>query len=291
MTEILLSKIMLNPNQPRKTFDEASIDELAGSIQENGLLQPILVEDNLDGTYTLVGGERRLRAFTRIQRQTIPATVRERTNHGGRELLIHAVVENVQREAMNPIDEAKAYQNLHDVHGLSWTEIGRAIGKDGNSIHSRIILLKLDPEIQTMIQAGKFSSTSEVARAFLAIPDRTARLKLAEKVCQERMTLKQIIDVANRLAASLTANRKEAKTGVPALRLAQRKTGIDVDEKTAPSGWNALKQAGKAPAWSSVAESVSATCRNCSLSATANEITCRDCPMVELVVRLVKYGN
>jgi ParB family transcriptional regulator, chromosome partitioning protein len=288
MTDILLSKIIPNPSQPRHIFDESSITELANSISENGLLQPILVEDNLDGTYTLVGGERRWRAYTMLQRETIPATVRARTNHGGRELLVHAIVENVQRVDMNPVDEAKAYQNLHDVHGMTWVEIAKAVGKHPSAVSARVVLLNLDDEIQKLIVTEKFTSDIAVARAFLSIPDKQARIKLAEKVSASRATNRQALDMALRLSESLSVTN--VTSGVPALRLSQNKTGIPVDERMAPSGWNALKQAGKVPAWEIISESVMSTCKNCALSSSANEVVCRDCPMVEFVIRLVKHG-
>lgn len=282
-----VAQVLPNPNQPRQTFNEEALRELAGSIAENELLQPILVEANQDGTYTLVGGERRLRAFKLLGRETIPAQVRAPTNHGGRELLIHAVIENVQRENMHPLDEAAAYQRLHDEFGMTWIEVGLKTGKNPASINHLTVLLKLEPEIQELIRAGKLSHFADLARALLRLPDAKTRLKLAQKISESNLTLKQAVSLVEKTAALLGATRIElgaAKS--PAMRLAQRRSRRDFDDDQAPEGWNALKQAGQLPPWGKVTGSVTQACQACALAAMANEATCGECPLVDFLHKL-----
>jgi ParB family chromosome partitioning protein len=285
---IPVSKVLPNPNQPRTTFNEEAITELAESIQENDLLQPILVEDNQNGTFTLVGGERRLRAFQSLGRETIPAQVRQKSNHGGRELLLHAVIENVQREEMSPLDEAAAYQRLHLEFGMAWDEISKRVGKHSTAIQSRIILLKLDQDIQGLIRSEKLTPNAEVARALLGIPNSKERVMAAHKIVETRLTVKQAIAAAKHFAEITKSNRLEiGKAKSPAMRLAQSKSKQDFDEQTSPKGWNALKQAGQVPPWAMVSEKVTQTCKRCSLSEHANETVCRECPLVDFLTMLV----
>lgn len=283
-----VASVIPNPNQPRRGFDEQSIQELADSIRENDLLQPIVVEDNLDGTFTLVGGERRLRAFQLLGRASIPANVRERSNHGGRELLLHAVIENVQREDMSPLDEAEAYQRMHDEFGMTGIDIGLRIGKHVTRISQLTTLLKLDPEIIELIRAKKLSHLYEVARALLRIPDSKARIKVAQHISTARLTIEQAVSLADRTALTLGAIKIETgKAKSPAMHLAQRKSRQVFDEDNAPNGWNALKQTGKVPAWSAVTESVTKSCQACALAAMANESICGECPLVDFLMLLM----
>jgi len=286
-TSIPVSKVFPNPKQPRTVFDDASLAELASSIRENGLIQPIVVEDNKDGTYTLVGGERRLRAHKLAGLETINAEIRARSNHGGRELLVLGLVENIQREDMNPMDEAEAYQSLRDEYGMKWHEIGKALGKHTASIQSRAILTKYDPEIQELIRAGKFTPHPDVCRAILDIPEKAVRLEFVKQTHQKKMTIAQMVPAAKRMAAILAAPKPKAGT-CPAMRFARKNSRIDFDEDTPPSGWNALQQAGSAPPWKLVAETTKAVCKACSLSSMASDVTCRECPMVDFIVKVVR---
>ena len=287
-TQIPIAKIVPNPRQPRTVFSEASLAELAESIRENDLIQPIVVEDNGDGSYTLVGGERRWRACQLLGRETIQAEIRARSNHGGRELLVLGLVENIQREDMNPMDEGEAYQRLHEEFKMTWVEIGQAVGKHSAAVQSRAILTHLEPEIRELIRAGKFSGSPDVARALLAIKDPAVRLKLVEQAIKKEMTLKQIQASAAKLAAMFSTPLEASGKASPAMRLARKQTRQDFDDDTPPDNWDALKQAGKVPAWPLVARHVATTCQSCSLAPMASDVTCRDCPLVEFVKRIVQ---
>lgn len=286
-TAIPVSKIYPNPNQPRQVFDDTSLAELAESIRENGLIQPIVVEDNEDGTYTLVGGERRWRAHKLAGLAAINAEIRARSNHGGRELLVLGLVENIQRENMNPMDEAEAYQSLRDEYGMKWHEIGKAVGKHLAFIQQRAILTKYDPEIQELIRAGKFTHHPDVCRAILEIPEKAARLEFVNQARQKKMTIAQITPAAKRMSAILSAPKPKAGA-CPAMRLARKSSRIDFDEDTPPSGWDALQQAGSVPPWKTVSETTKAVCKACSLSSMASDVTCRECPMVDFLVKVVR---
>lgn len=286
-TSIPVSKVYPNPKQPRKTFNEASLAELASSIQENGLIQPIVVEDNGDGTYTLVGGERRLRAHKLAGLATINAEIRARSNHGGRELLVLGLVENIQRENMNPMDEAEAYQRLHSEFGMKWHEIGKAMGKHTTAIQARANLTKYDPEIQELVRAGKFTHLPDVCRAILSIPGKANRLEFVSQARQKKMTTAQMTEAAKRLAAILAAPKPKSGN-FPAMRQAQKRSKATFDEDTPPSGWDALQQVGKVPPWQTVTETTRAVCKACSLASMASDVTCRECPMVEFLVQVVR---
>jgi ParB family chromosome partitioning protein len=291
MAQIPVTKIIRNPQQPRTEFNPDSLAELAQSIETTGLIQPIIVEDNGDGTYTLVGGERRLRAHQLLGREIIEANVRARSNHGGRELLVMGLVENVQREDMNPIDEAEAYQRLRDEFDMPWADISKKIGKGVSAMQQRALLTKLDPEIKELIRAGKFPAGSSVARALLDIPNPAARIDLVREAVRRDMTWKQILFSAKRMvemiAAAQTQPKPEDKTS-PAMCLARKKSHREFDNDEAPNGWNALAQIGTLPTWKALSTTTEATCSACSLSAMASAVTCRDCPLVEMLARLVQ---
>lgn len=294
-TLIPVTKVTPSPKQPRTVFDPVSLAELAESIKENDVIQPIVVEDNGDGSYTLVGGERRLRACKLLGRDTIPAEIRARSNHGGRELLVMGLVENIQREDMNPMDEAEAYQQLRDAYRMTWADISIKTGKNSSQIQQRALLTKLDPEIKELIRAGKFPGAPEIARALLAIPNSEARIKLAKAASQRGMTWKQIKAAANKFAEAYASTQAESQDGAnikasPAMRLAHKQTRGSFDDNTPPSkDWDVLARQGIVPPWKTLANATKGTCEACSLVSMASDATCRDCPAVELVKRMVNH--
>jgi ParB family transcriptional regulator, chromosome partitioning protein len=162
VNEIDIDRITRNPSQPRMTFDEKRLEELSASIRENGVLQPILVRPYGDG-YQLVAGERRLTAAQHAGLLKIPAAVREVPDNL---LLELALVENIQREPLNPIEEAQAYQNLMDATSTTQEQIAGRLGKDRSTIANSARLLKLPPSIKPLVSEGKISPGH--ARALLA---------------------------------------------------------------------------------------------------------------------------
>ncbi len=287
--KIPLARIKTNPNQPRKRFNEDSIRELAQSIKENGLVQPITVEDNGDGSYTLVGGERRLRATYSLGDTEIEAFVREKSNHGGRELLIGALVENVQREDMNALDEAEAYQRMRKEFGMRLNEIGLKVGKHPTMLQRRLILLDLEPEIQQLIRDNKITVMAEVWREVLKIPNSDARVALAKRAAEQGLSYSQIIATAKKMTSMMESEKIDLQgSKSPAMALAKQKTWEPVDEDTAPEHWNALRQLKRVPPWDLLTDRVTLTCKNCSLAESASAITCGACPLVDLLSGLVR---
>lgn len=175
IVEITLSDIRPNPDQPRKTFREESLAELVASIERHGLLQPVTVKRQEDGAYLLVAGERRFRAFERLNRPTIPAIL---TTGDAEEI---ALIENLQREDLNPLEEAEALARMMDRHRYSQEELGRAVGKSQAAISKVLGLLTLPEAIKT-----DYGQTEGIGKWMLIeiaqLPDEAARLAMWQAI-------------------------------------------------------------------------------------------------------------
>jgi ParB family chromosome partitioning protein len=176
--------VQRNPGQPRKHFDEGELNELSNSIRTHGVLQPILVRPIPGGKYEIVAGERRWRAAQRAGLHTIPAVIRELNEV---EVLEIAIVENVQRTDLNPIEEAQGFQALIDRFGRTQEEIAEAVGKSRPHIANMLRLLKLPDDLQEMVRDGRLSSGH--ARAILTAPDQRA---LAQRVIKEGLNVRDV---------------------------------------------------------------------------------------------------
>lgn len=185
---IPVDKIAANPDQPRSGFDDESLEQLAASISEYGLLQPVVVEESKGG-FTLVAGERRLRAARRIGMATIPAVVREAT---GNQTLVEAIVENVQRADLSPLEEARAYSRLLEEYGMTQDEIATRVGKSRPTISNTLRLLQLPVEIQNLCEEG--SLTSGHVRALVGLEDQKYAIYLAGKAVAEGWSVRQMED-------------------------------------------------------------------------------------------------
>ena len=174
--EIPVSDLAANPFQPRSRFDEAALKELAASIKATGVLQPVLVRRQ-DGGYQLVAGERRLRAAQLAGMHSIPAIVRDVDD---REMMELALIENVQREDLNPIEEAKAYKALVSTVGLTHDQLSERVGKQRSSISNSLRLLGLPPDVQDMVSRGTLSAGH--ARALLGLEGSGDQLAAARYV-------------------------------------------------------------------------------------------------------------
>jgi ParB family chromosome partitioning protein len=192
--EIPIGEITPNPFQPRKHFDPQALGELMRSIAEYGVLVPIIVRRSDDG-YELVAGERRWRASAALQRPTIPAIVRTSDD---RQTLEFAIVENLQRENLNPLEEAAGFQHLIDEYGLTQEELARRLGKGRPTVANTLRLLGLADAIKVMLVDGRLSAGH--ARALLAAPE-DARASLAQRVVSEGLTVRAL----ERLATSAGA--------------------------------------------------------------------------------------
>jgi len=180
----------LHPNkyQPRTAFDEGKLDELAQSIRAQGLMQPIVVTPDGRGTYSIIAGERRWRASQRAGLEQVPVVVREVADD--RELLELALVENLQRSDLNPVEEAEAYRTLASKFDLSQEEIATRVGKARSTVANALRLLKLPDEIQQLIRAGQL--TAGQARPLLAIEDVDRQLALATEAVDGSLTARDL---------------------------------------------------------------------------------------------------
>jgi ParB family chromosome partitioning protein len=184
--EIELGRIDPNPLQPRKYFDEGLIDELARSIAEHGVVQPILVARNGE-RYQLIAGERRFRAAKKAGLEAIPAVVKQGATKS--DVLQIAIIENVQRADLNPIEEAVAYKQLHDEFQLTQDEIARRVGKERSTVANALRILKLPDGVKQLVAGGQLSMGH--ARALLACEDRKKMEALAQKVVRQQLNVRQ----------------------------------------------------------------------------------------------------
>lgn len=184
---IPLSDITPNPDQPRKEFSHAEMEHLVLSIKKHGIMQPITVTEKDDGGYEIIAGERRFRASTIAELPTIPAIVRSATNQEKLEL---GLIENIQRQDLNPIEEAFAYQRLSDEFGLTQQNISDQVGKSRSVIANTIRLLDLPNEIQKGLIDGKISVGK--ARALLSLKDEKEQLKMYTSMIGEGVTVRDV---------------------------------------------------------------------------------------------------
>jgi ParB family chromosome partitioning protein len=213
-----ISSIVPNPMQPRRVFTDAELSDLVDSIRENGLLQPLVVRPSPGSPdrYELVAGERRFRALTRLEWKEAPVVVREADDET---LLVLALVENLQREALNPLEEAEGYQALAERFDMKQADIARSVGKDRSTVTNMLRLLKLPLSIRKLVEDG--SLTQGHARALLAVEDPVRAAELARKAVSEGWSVREV----ERRAASGSAKARKKATGpkdpvVAALELA-----------------------------------------------------------------------
>jgi ParB family chromosome partitioning protein len=185
--ELPLDSIIPNPFQPREEFDEAGISALADSIEQIGVLQPILVRPDADGGYQLIAGERRWRASRQAGLSVIPAIVREVRDVSALE---QAVVENLHRQDLNALEEAAAYQQLIDDFGFTQEQLAQRVGKSRPSVTNTLRLLNLPPAIQGLLIDGRLAAAH--ARALLPVDDRAVQQRLAEQAVDEGWSVRQV---------------------------------------------------------------------------------------------------
>jgi ParB family chromosome partitioning protein len=183
-----------NPDQPRKTFDKDKLEALASSIKEHGLIQPVLVKKEASGMYTIIAGERRWRAAKLAGLKEIPCILGEYTE---KEIMELALIENLQREDLNPIEEAEGYRKLMETFALTQEEVAQRMGKSRSAIANSMRLNNLSPEIKKMVTAGQLSQGH--ARALLALEKESDRIALAEKIIKENLNVRQAENAVNLL--------------------------------------------------------------------------------------------
>ena len=176
-----------NPEQPRTRFEDETLGELAASIGTHGVLQPLVVRPLPSGRYGLIVGERRLRAAKLAGLELVPAVVREAEEPEALEI---ALVENLQREDLNPVDEAQGYEALMEMSGLSQAEVAERVGKDRSTVANALRLLELDAAVQEMLADGRL--TAGHGRALLGLADGATQRTMAERAVRNRLSVRQI---------------------------------------------------------------------------------------------------
>ena len=186
-----ISSIKPNQHQPRKYFHEDKIEELAQSILEHGIIQPLVVRPSDQDTYEIVAGERRWRAARRAGLQKVPCLIREFSDE---ENMLVAIIENLQREDLNPIEEAHGLQQMMETYGMTHEEVSRSISKSRPYISNALRLLKLPEEIQDLVASGKISMGH--ARALINVKSRSLQLELCRRILDEGLSVRDVEKLA-----------------------------------------------------------------------------------------------
>jgi ParB family chromosome partitioning protein len=203
--ELPVDKLVPNPGQPRKDFDNTELQELADSIKTYGIIQPIIAANTGDGTYIIIAGERRTRAARLAGLDTVPVIIRDYTDQKRLEV---SLIENIQRSDLNPIEEAAAYKNLMDFSGLSQDELAVKVGKNRSTVANALRLLKLPVEMQKSIEQGKVSSGH--ARTLLSLNNVRAREKLYSEILTEEISVREAEKRASVLSVDKTGKDQTA---------------------------------------------------------------------------------
>ena len=224
LAHIPVDAIHASPRQPRRRFDSEATSGLADSIRTQGVVQPVIVRSRPQGGYELIAGERRWRAAREAGLETVPAVIREA---GDRDSLLLGLVENVAREQLSPVEEARAYAVLFDEFELSLGDVCERVGRSKPSVSNRLRLLELPPDVLAMLERGEL--TEGHARAVLAVPEHEERRRLAREIVRKGMSVRAA-ERAARWAGAKTKPRRRAQVD-PALAAraraaAERATGF-----------------------------------------------------------------
>lgn len=210
--EVPLKELRPNPYQPRKQFDKESLAELGRSIKRHGLVQPLIVRKSIHG-YEIVAGERRFRAAEMVNLERVPVVIRECDEDQMMEI---ALIENLQREDLNPLEIATAYQKLMDHLSLTQEELAERVGKGRSSIANFLRLLQLPPEIQDEVSRGTLSMGH--ARALLAIKEKELQKKVAKQVVKERLSVRQLEELTQKITQARSKQQTSAYKPSPQYR-------------------------------------------------------------------------
>jgi ParB family chromosome partitioning protein len=208
--DIDIARIIPNKNQPRKVFKDAALKELALSIKEKGVLQPVIVSRSGDGNFNLIAGERRWRASTLAGLAKIPALIKDVSSQDSIEI---ALIENIQREELNPIETADAFQHLINEFKLTQEALSERVGKDRATVSNYLRILKLPDMIKSFINDG--SITMGHAKALLAITDEIKQMEAAKKILEGGLSVRESEALCGSPARAVSAKAKKAKKKLP----------------------------------------------------------------------------
>lgn len=281
--KIPISLILVNPEQPRKAFDPVALEELAASIREHGVINPIVVEAAGD-SFVLHDGERRVRAARLAGLTEIPAIVRDGSSDSS-DRLLRALVANLQRSDLSPIEEMEAFNRLAQEHGMTHYQISQAVGKSVAYIRARLAWVDIDQPIQQLVAQGRLCNDSRLATALARIPDPAARVELADTLAKRSVSLRASIAAADKLTERIREQAGLPKDAAPAVVIAVSK------KQPNRARWNALAEIGKIPPWEITEHAAIATCERCSLRDVASHDTCGNCPVVEFLSYLLEKSK
>ncbi|TQK53345.1 ParB family chromosome partitioning protein [Brevibacillus sp. AG162] len=209
--EVSINEIRPNPYQPRKEFEQSAIDELAQSIKEHGIIQPLIVRKSIKG-YELVAGERRLRAAKVAGLKEVPVVVKAYTDQ---QLMEIALIENLQRENLNPLEEAEAYDKLISHHDYTQEQLAQKIGKSRPHVANMLRLLQLPEKIRKMVSAAELSMGH--SRALLGVTDKKVQQQLANDVVEKGLSVRQLEELVKQLNVSRETKKKKPAKNEPVL--------------------------------------------------------------------------
>lgn len=312
VVEIPVGSIRPNPHQPRTAFDEETLRELADSIREHGVVQPLVVSTNghmdkgdsrkgdsrnlpyEDCPYVLIAGERRWRASQLAGLATVPCVVREHVDEAT--MALDAAIENLHRADLNVIEEARMYRHLMDLLKLTVNDVARKCGKHPTVVRNRLEWMKLEPEIQDLAARGKLPKDIRVVEALLSVPGE-ARVKLAARLAYDGVRIKTIVSACVRLVTHL---RAQARDDHAVERATRGRSEPEADRRV---GWDAVREAAREtceqceihasvlkkqvaePAWEMIVHASKETCRACNVKDVYQ--ACEGCPTVELLRRVM----
>lgn len=187
ISEVDINKIFSNPNQPRKNFDEEALRELASSIKTHGIIQPIVLNKQNDGSYMIIAGERRWRAAKLCGLTSVPAVIKNYTDKQIKEI---SIIENLQREDLNPIEAARAIKELMDEYGLTQETVSERIGKSRSNVANTLRLLSLYPDVVNLVEKGKLSAGH--ARCLVVVEDPNEQIKLAQTAISKNFSVRDL---------------------------------------------------------------------------------------------------
>lgn len=219
VVEIEISKIRPNPYQPRKAFSEEKIRELAESIRQKGLVQPLVVR-RVGSDFELIVGERRLRAAHYLQMEKLPAIVFDDVTK--RDIMELAIIENIQRENLNPLEEAEAYRTLIQECGITQNELAERVGRDRSSIANTLRLLSLPEKVKAYLASGKLSEGA--ARVILAVPGEKEKTELADKAVSGRLSVRELEQIVYGTKNRQTRNRNSLDPQLQSIEAALRQS-------------------------------------------------------------------
>jgi len=221
--DISIDEISPNPWQPRRDFDEESLNALASSIRENGLIQPVVVRKKKDGTYELAAGERRWRAAKMAGLTVIPAISKE---YDDRSMAEMALVENLQRKDLNPVDEGMAYRKLMDEYGLTQEGISKKVGKSRPYVANMVRLLDLPEEVKDFLSKGQL--TAGQARPLLGLESDAEKVQLARRIVKEGLSARKVEDI---IREGKEPKKKEDPPAAAFMKAVEEKLGLSVGSK------------------------------------------------------------